>query len=57
MKKFEELKSLVLTIEEDAKKAYEKGNKSAGTRLRKNLQTVRSLAGEIRKEVIGLRND
>ena len=57
MKKFEELKSLVLTIEEDAKKVYEKGNKSAGTRLRKNLQTVRSLAGEIRKEVIGLRND
>jgi hypothetical protein len=29
-----------------------KGNKTAGTRLRKNLQQVRELAQDIRKEVL-----
>jgi hypothetical protein len=38
MKKFEELKSLIASIENDADKFYNKGNSAAGTRVRKGMQ-------------------
>ena len=41
MEKFEELKTLVSSLEEDATKFYEKSNKAAGTRLRKGCQEVK----------------
>ena len=34
MKKFEELKALIASIEVDAEKFYSKGNSAAGTRVR-----------------------
>jgi hypothetical protein len=55
MKKFQELKNLVLTIEGDALKFYEKGNQAAGRRLRKALLNVRSSATNIRKDVSALK--
>lgn len=51
MEKFEELKAKVAEIESDAEKFYVKGNKTAGTRLRKGLQDIKNLAQEIRVDV------
>jgi hypothetical protein len=51
MEKFEELKTLVTSLTEDATKFTEKGNKSAGTRLRQGMQEIKKLAQDIRVEV------
>jgi hypothetical protein len=51
MEKFEELKTLIASIEEDAAKFYEKGNKAAGVRLRKGLQEIRTISQDLRKDV------
>ena len=49
---------MCLTIEkciEDVDK-FEDGNKSAGTRIRKNMQEVKNLAQQIRVEVQEMKN-
>lgn len=51
MEKFEDLKSKLVEIEAEAEKFYVKGNKAAGTRLRKGLQDIKNLAQEIRVDV------
>jgi hypothetical protein len=51
MEKFEELKTLITSIEDDASKFYEKGNKAAGVRLRKGLQEIRTLSQTLRQDV------
>ena len=51
MEKFEELKSVVASLEEDVTKFDEKGNKAAGTRLRKGCQEIKNLCQAIRVEV------
>jgi hypothetical protein len=51
MEKFQELKTLIESLNEDATKFSEKGNKSAGTRLRQGMQELKKLAQEIRVEV------
>lgn len=51
MEKFEELKTLIASIEDDATKFYEKGNKAAGVRLRKGLQEIRTLSQTLRQDV------
>ena len=51
MEKFEELKTLIASIEDDATKFYEKGNKAAGVRLRKGLQEIRTLSQALRQDV------
>jgi len=56
MKKFEELKSLIASIENDADKFYNKGNSAAGTRVRKGMQDLKNLAQTIRAEVQELKN-
>jgi hypothetical protein len=50
--KLAQMKAILALSEEDMMKFLEKGNKTAGTRLRKNLQQVRELAQDIRKEVL-----
>jgi hypothetical protein len=50
--KLAQIKAILALSEEDMQKFLEKGNKTAGTRLRKNLQQVRELAQDIRKEVL-----
>jgi len=51
--KFEQLKQYVLHIEEtgDVRKFYEKGNKTAGIRLRKSMQIIKELVQEVRLEI------
>lgn len=56
MEKFNQLKSLVQGIEEDAVKFFEKGNSAAGTRVRKGMQDLKNLAQEIRNEVTEIKN-
>ena len=51
MERFEDLKAKVAEIEAEAEKFYTKGNKAAGTRLRKGLQEIKNLAQEIRVDV------
>ena len=51
MSRFSELRDLLGTFEKDFIKFYEKGNKSAGTRLRKEMNELKKKAQEIRKEV------
>ncbi len=56
MKNFNQLKSLLASMEEDADKFYNKGVSAAGTRVRKGLQEIKTLASEMRKEVTDLKN-
>jgi hypothetical protein len=51
MKRYEELKNLVASLEGDFSKFYEKGNAAAGTRVRKGMQEIKNLAQEIRVEI------
>lgn len=51
METFLELKNLILSLENDANKFFEKENKSAGTRLRKGMQEVKALAQTLRVNV------
>ncbi|MFC3199370.1 histone H1 [Parapedobacter deserti] len=56
MEKYNELKALIASIEEDAVKFYEKGNNAAGTRVRTGLQKVKALAQDIRNAVTEAKN-
>ena len=51
MSRIQELHDLIDTFEKDFVKFYEKGNKSAGTRVRKPMNELKRKAQEIRKEV------
>ena len=51
MSRFQKLKDLVGTFEKDFVKFYDKGNKSAGTRVRKAMNELKRKAQDIRKEV------
>ncbi len=54
---FEKLQDHVNSLEDDFKKFYEKGNKAAGTRVRKGMQDLKSLAQDIRVDVQDKKND
>ena len=56
MKKYEDLKSLVASIEADVLK-FNSGNNAAGTRVRKGLQDVKNAAQAIRIEVQERKNN
>lgn len=56
MENFQKVKELVASIEADAEKFYNKANSAAGTRLRKGLQELKSLAQDIRNEVTARKN-
>lgn len=51
MNRFEQIKSLIVSLEGDFDKFYSKGNQAAGTRVRKGMQDLKTLAQEIRIEV------
>ena len=51
MGRFTELRDLVNSFEKDFVKFYEKGNKSAGTRVRKEMNELKRKAQEVRKEI------
>ena len=56
MNQFNELKQLVESLTADADKFYDKGNKAAGVRLRKGLQSIKTTAQDIRKDVSERKN-
>jgi hypothetical protein len=51
METFEKIKALVNETEGDIQKFYEKGNKAAGTRVRKAMQDLKKLAQDLRTHV------
>jgi ribosome-interacting GTPase 1 len=51
MSRHQELLGLVETFRTDFEKFYNKGNKAAGTRVRKHMATLKRKAQEIRNEV------
>lgn len=57
MARFDEVKNLVLSLEGDFDKFYNKNNQAAGTRVRKGLQDLKNLAQEIRTEVQNKKNE
>jgi hypothetical protein len=48
---YEQLKTLVMAIEEDVRKAAG-GNRAAGTRVRKHMQDIKNKAQELRVKVL-----
>ena len=56
MQEYEDLKQLVAEIEADINKA-EGGNKAAGTRVRKQMQTIEQAAQAVRNKVLELRSE
>jgi hypothetical protein len=54
--RFSEVKNLVDSLESDFQKFYDKGNKAAGTRIRKGMQDLKNMAQEIRMKVQNEKN-
>lgn len=54
--RFEQLSSFVSDMEDDFSKFYSKGNKAAGTRVRKGMQELKKMAQDIRVEVQSIKN-
>ncbi|PSL25560.1 hypothetical protein CLV60_11111 [Dyadobacter jiangsuensis] len=57
MARFDEVKDLILSLEGDFDKFYNKGNQAAGTRVRKGMQDLKTLAQDIRAEVQNKKNE
>ncbi|MBC5991830.1 histone H1 [Pontibacter cellulosilyticus] len=53
---FSKLRDLVMSLESDFEKFYDKGNAAAGTRVRKGMQDLKNMAQDIRKEVQDMKN-
>lgn len=56
MKRFEQIRDLVASLEGDFEKFYDKKNQAAGTRVRKGMQEIKNLGQEIRVEVQNTKN-
>lgn len=56
MGRFDEVKNLVMSLEGDFDKFYDKNNQAAGTRVRKGMQDLKTLAQQIRSEVQDTKN-
>lgn len=57
MKRFDQIRDLVMSLEGDFQKFYDKDNQAAGTRVRKGMQELKNLAQEIRTEVQTMKNE
>ena len=55
MEKYNQFKALISSLDKDAVKFFQKGNASAGTRLRKGLQKVKLLAHGLRKDISAIK--
>jgi len=56
MSRIEQVKNMIVELEDDMNKFYEKGNKAAGTRARKQLQELKKVSQEIRLEIQDMKN-
>jgi hypothetical protein len=57
MSKFNELKGIVDALEADFGKFYDDNNNAAGTRVRKGMQDLKTLAQDIRLQVQAKKNE
>ncbi len=57
MARFDELKEFVESMERDFNQFYDKGNKAAGTRVRKGMQELKKMAQDIRVEIQDKKGD
>ena len=57
MNRFDELKNLVMSLEGDFDKFYNKQNQAAGTRVRKGMQDLKVLAQDIHSQVQNMKNN
>jgi len=59
LEQFEQIKNIILSpaMEKDISSFCEKGNKAAGIRIRKELQTIKKLADAGRKEIQARKNN
>ena len=55
--RYEELKQMVASLEQDFVRFYVHGNKAAGTRVRAAMQELKNLAQTIRVEVQTIKNE
>jgi len=55
MQEYEDLKALVAETEADIEKASG-GNKAAGTRVRKQMQTIKQAAQNVRNRILEIRS-
>ena len=51
MQNLNKIKEVLENVQADAEKFFEKGNKAAGTRVRKAMQEIKALAQAVRTEV------
>ena len=56
MSKYDELRDFVAGLEADFDKFYGKGNKAAGTRVRKAMQELKKFAQDVRVDVQSRKN-
>jgi membrane protease subunit (stomatin/prohibitin family) len=56
MNNFGKLKDLVMSLEDDFSKFYDKQNAAAGTRVRKGMQELKTMAQTFRTEVQNTKN-
>jgi membrane protease subunit (stomatin/prohibitin family) len=56
MNNFSKLKDLVMSLEDDFSKFYDKNNAAAGTRVRKGMQELKTMAQAFRTEVQNTKN-
>ena len=57
MNTFSKVRELVMSLEDDFEKFYDKQNQAAGTRVRKGMQDLKNMATEIRKSVQDMKNE
>ncbi|MAT81538.1 MAG: hypothetical protein P8M22_07290 [Phycisphaerales bacterium] len=55
MESYEKMKRVLAEIQDDVDKCRG-GNKAAGTRVRKAMQEIKSIAQDVRKEVLDVRD-
>jgi hypothetical protein len=51
METFEKMQALLEQLKPDAQKFFDKGNSSAGTRIRQGMQELKKMAQDLRSEV------
>jgi len=57
METYNKMVELLNEVHEDVAKFYEKGNKAAGTRVRKAMQELKALAQDLRVDISKTKNN
>jgi hypothetical protein len=57
METYNKMVELLNEVQEDVAKFYEKGNKAAGTRVRKAMQDLKTLAQDLRVDISKTKNN